>query len=143
MIHNIVLSFPNINLQNILKFQETRGDAIVYNFIVDGLDLTNCQIRGEIYDLNTSVKMANALGGALSAPEIVVTDAVNGKFTATCHTGLTATFQPFGQVEFTITDGSGNKWTILQQPIAFTFERIIWSDETQNRVADTGQDPLF
>ena len=131
MVHDIVLSWPDLYLYPIMNFHETMGDAIIYNFTVDGFDLTDCLIRGELYDLNTSIKISNHLVGSESAPDIIVTDLLKGKFTATIHTGLTATMQQYSQVEFSIWDRHGNKFTIMQQPVRFTFERII------------GQNPLF
>jgi acyl-CoA reductase-like NAD-dependent aldehyde dehydrogenase len=150
MIHNIVLSYPNINLECIYHFREVMGDAIIYNFTVDGLDLTGATIRGEVYDLNTSIRMVNdptlTLPGV--SPQIVVTDAKNGKFTATVATGQTATMQQYGCVEFSVWDAHGNKFTLMQQAIAFTFERIVWNTENQNVQGNyddegTGEDPLF
>ena len=144
MIFTCILLWPNINLEKIYNFKSVEGDTIQWNFQIVGLDLTNYAIRGEVYDLNTSIRMANTLGGAQSAPEIVVTDALNGKFTATVSAGATASMQKYAQVEFEITSNSGVKTTIMQQAIAFTFPRIIWTTETQNLNDNgDGENPLF
>lgn len=144
MIHDIVLSFPNIKLDRIYNFIEVKGDSILFNFTIDGVDLTNWEIRGEVYDLNTSIRLASSnVDGVGSAPEIVVTDAINGKFTATIAHGATGTFQKYGQVEFNIIDSSDHKYTIMQQLITFNNERIIWENEAQGVVEDPGVNPLF
>lgn len=143
MIVNCVLLWPNINLEKQYNFKAVLGDTIVWNIQIVGLDLTNMAIRGELYDLNTSNRMANALGGAESAPEIVVTDAVNGKFTATTFAGLTSTMQLYSQVEFSVTDATGAQTTIMQQAVTFSPARIIWQNEAEGVYNDTGEDPLF
>jgi hypothetical protein len=140
---NIVILWPNINLEKIYNWKSTLGDAIIFNFQIAGLDLTGYQIRGEIYDLNTSVRLADSLGGPISAPEIIVTDATNGKFTAHVATGLTATMQKYSQVEFSLIDPDGNKTTIIQQAIWLHPERIIWASESQGVTTDTNEMPLF
>lgn len=148
MEHWINLAWPVDSLQmaKIWNFHEVMGDAIIFHFSIN-TDVTDWALRGEIYDLNTSIRLANELGGSRSAPEIVVTDTVNGVFTVTCHTGLTATMQQYAQVEFAGWDASGNKFTIMQQPIRFTFERIIWTSENEpvfeQDDEDDGEDPLF
>lgn len=144
MIKNIVINFPDMNLERIYRFEAVRGDSIVFNFIIDGVDLTNWQIRGEIYDLNTSCRMASAnVPDAGSGPGIVVTDAVNGKFTASLVAGATGTFQQYGDVEFELTDPNGAKHTIMQQLITFLSERIVWDAADQGQTNDPGQNPLF
>lgn len=144
MIHNLVLNFPNINLTKIYNLTEVRGDTVVFNFILDGVDLTGWQIRGEMYDLNTSVRMCTAnVPDAGSAPAIVVTDLVGGVFTATVGAGLTGTFQKYGQVEFEITSPAGAKYTIFNQLITFLNERIIWDAADQGVSNDPGVNPLF
>ena len=145
MIYDINLAWPvdPYQLKKIREFQEVMGDTIVYNFTLDGLDLTNCQIRGELYDLNTSIRLVNDLASPISAPEIVVTDAANGKFTATVTAGLTAVMQNYANVEFDITLANGQRFTILQQPIHFTFERIVWGPENQNITNNSNENPLF
>lgn len=151
MILTCTLLWPNINLEKIYNFRCVKADAIIFNFKIVGVNLTNYAIRGEVYDLNTSIRLANTLGGAASAPEIVVTYTSDeySTFTATVASGLTATMQPYGQVEFSFVDnnGNGNKTTILQQSISFWNERIIWLNETQGVNEDDteyyGQNPLF
>jgi hypothetical protein len=143
MVINKVLNFANINLEEVMNIHTVLGDSIVFNFVLYGIDITHCAIRGEVYDLNTSLRMANSLGGAQSAPEIVVTDGPNGKFTATLATGLTSTFQAYGAIEFRVVDPSGLQTTIFQQAIHLSPQRIIWNIEDQGVNADTGQNPLF
>jgi hypothetical protein len=132
-------------LEKIFDFYVVKGDTIIFHFHINGIDLTNYAIRGEVYDLNVSNRMANTLGFPQSAPEIVVDDAVNGRFTATVAAGLTSVMQIYGQVEFEITSASGVKSTIMQQPIRFVPERVIWENERQAIIeGDTeGENPLF
>ena len=145
MINNVILAWPvdTLQLNKIRNFREVMGDAIIYNFTIDGLDLTGCAIRGEIYDLNTSIRMANDIAVPISSPEIVVTDEAKGMFTATVTTGLTSIMQNYADVEFEVTLPSGAKFTILQQPIHFTFERIVWLNENQNITNNSNENPLF
>src|SRR5271166_4020272 len=133
MIANCNLLWPNINLEKIYNFHAVMGDAIYWNFTIYGLDLTDYAIRGEMYDLNVSNRMANVLGGSESAPEIVLTyaSAEYSSFTAHLAAGLSAAMQPYTQIEFSITSPTGDKYTLMQQPIKMTFERIIWNKETQ------------
>lgn len=132
-------------LEKIYDFYEVRGNTIIWHFHIDGLDLTNWQIRGELYDLNTSIKMASENAGPISAPEITVDDAVNGRFTATVAIYLTAAMQKFAQVEFQLTSPSGQQFTILQQAVRLVPQRIIWTNEAQESVVeeDDGENPLF
>lgn len=149
MIYNINILWPNINLEKIYDWRAVMGDSIYWNFTIYGINLTNYAIRGEMYDLNVSNRMANVEGGSESAPEIVVTYASDeySSFTAHLAAGLSAAMQPFTQVEFSITSPIGDKYTLMQQPIAMSFERIIWSSETQpvfeQDDEDDGEDPLF
>lgn len=148
MEHWINLSWPvdYWQLEKIYDFYEVRADAIIYHIKILGFNLTDCAIRGEIYDLNVSNRLASELGGPISAPEIVINHASDeySEFTATCDAGLTATMQPYAQVEFSITDANGNKYTIMQQPIHFNYQRIIWTEESQNNSEESdGEDPLF
>src|SRR5579863_10649955 len=87
-------------LEKIYDFYEVRSNSIIWHFHIGGLDLTNWQIRGEVYDLNTSILMASENAGPLSAPEITIDNAAEGRFTATVAPDLTACMQPYGQVEF-------------------------------------------
>lgn len=149
MIWNINILWPNINLEKIYDFRGVMGDAIYWNFTIYGINLTNYAIRGEMYDLNVSNRMANVEGGSESAPEIVVTYASDeySSFTAHLASGLSAAMQPFCQIEFSITSPTGDKYTLMQQPIALSFERIIWDSETEpvfeQDDEDDGEDPLF
>lgn len=144
MIHTFVLNFPNINLTKIYNLTEVRGDTITFNFTVDGVDLTGYQIRGEVYDLNTSIRMCTSnVPDAGSAPAIVVSDLVGGVFSATVGAGLTGTFQKYGQVEFELTSPAGAKYTIFSQLIMFLNERIIWDAADQGVTEISGGNPLF
>lgn len=147
MEHTINLQWPVDfwQLEKVYDFYEVRGDTIVFNFHIDGLDLSNYAIRGEVYDLNVSNRMANSLADPKSAPEIIVTDAINGKFTATVTAGLTSVMQTYGQVEFEVTSPNGAKFTIMQQPIRLVPQRIIWQSETQAILEnnETGENDLF
>lgn len=147
MEHNINLQWPVDlwQMEKVYDFSEVRGDTIIFNFHINGLDLTNFSIRGEVYDLNVSNRMANDLAIPKSAPEIIITDAVNGKFTATVTAGLTSVMQTFGQVEFEVTSPTGVKSTIMQQPIHLAPQRIIWQSETQAILENnqTGENDLF
>jgi hypothetical protein len=151
MEHWINLEWPvdSWQLEKIFDFYEVRNDTIVWNFKINGLDLTNYEIRGELYDLNVSNLMANDLAGPVSAPQIVVTDtgSVSGiaKFTATIAAGLTSAMQPYSQVEFQLTSPTGAVYTIMQQPIHFQFQRIVWTNEASEVAEEEvdGQDPLF
>ena len=144
MIHDIVLAFPEVSLEKNFNFLEVKGDSIVFNFIIDGVDLTGWQVKGELYDLNTSIRMANEnVLGVGSHPEIVMTSAKDGKFTATVAHGATGTFQKYGQVEFCLVDPLDHKYTIMQQLVTFNNERIIWDDESKGVVEDPGVNPLF
>lgn len=140
MIHDIVLQL-NPNLDKLFHFTEVNGDTIVFNFTIDGVDLTGWEIRGEVYDLNTSIRLANTNAGGGSAPNIDDSEAADGKFTATVDAGATGTFQKYGQVEFTLTNPQGHKFTIMQQLITFSFERIIWTNPGDG--VTEGQNPLF
>lgn len=153
MEHWINLSWPvdYWQLEKIWDFYEVVGDTIVYNFKINDFpyDLSECAVRGEIYDLNVSNRMANDFGGPYSAPEIIVTKSGPGivSFTATCAAGLTYTMQPYAQVEFEITTPNGAKFTIMQQPIHFQYDRIIWNNERQDVIESEdegiGENPLF
>lgn len=143
----VTILWPNINLEKIYNFHAVMGDSLEWNITVVGLDLTGYAIRGEVYDLNTSIRMANTEGGAQSAPEIVLTyaSAEYSCFTATVQSNVTNGMQKYAQVEFEITDSTGKvKTTILQQAISYTFPRIIWAEETQNLNDNgDGENPLF
>lgn len=146
---NVTLLWPNINLEKKHNFRAVRADAIIWTFTIVGLNLTDYAIRGELYDLNISNRMANELGGAESAPEIVLVSASDdfSVFTATIVTNLTAAMQKYSEVEFTIVDPNGNKTTIMQDQVEMNYQRIIWENETQGVYGDDnendGEDPLF
>ena len=129
MIHNIVMLWPDINLDLDLKLKETKGDAIILNVIVDTLDLTGWEIRCEVYDLNKSIKLSS-VGPSGYVPTITVESAPSGmgKFQVIVPAGSTGTFQQFGQIEIELTDPNGNLFTLLNQQIWFVNERIIWTN---------------
>ena len=144
-IQPIKILWPKFNLEKTYSFHCVMGDTIVWTFVIVGLNLTGYAIRGELYDLNTSIRMANDVAGSISAPEIVITEASDeySIFTATVDVGLTATMQQYSQIEFAIwQDYSGPKTTIFQQPIRFTFERIIWTKENEPVFEQDNQDNL-
>lgn len=149
MEHWINLDWPVdfYQLEKVQDFYEVMGDTIVYHFHINGLDLTNYSVRGEVYDLNVSNRMANSLAVPQSAPEIVMgtCNALGSRFTATITAGLTLTMQPYAQVEFEVTSPTGVKSTIMQQPIHFQNARIIWTSEQQEILEDNedSEDPLF
>jgi len=132
-------------LEKIFDFYSVKGDTLTFHFHINGIDLTDYAIRGEFYDLNVSNRMANTYGFPQSAPEIVMDDAPNGKFTAVIAAGLTSAMQLYCQVEFNITSPSGVKSTIMQQEFNLKNERVIWQNEAQAILEDnqTGQNPLF
>jgi hypothetical protein len=142
----VTILWPNINLEKVYNFRAVLSDTLEWNVTIVGLNLTNWAIRGECYDLNVSNRMANVEGGAQSAPEIVVTFASDeySCFTAVIGQGGTSGMQPYAQIEFQLTSPIGQQTTIMQQPIAFSFERILWQNEAQNLNAEgDGEDPLF
>lgn len=149
MEHWINLDWPVdfYQLEKIDDFYEVMGDTIVYNFHINGIDLTDYAVRGELYDLNVSNRMANSMAVPVSAPEIVmgVCNSLGSRFTATCAAGLTLTMQPYAQVEFEVTSPTGAKFTIMQQAIHFQNARIIWNSEQQAILEDNedAEDPLF
>ena len=128
MIHKFVMQWPEYNLDVVTHLKEVKGDAMVFDFIIDGLDLTNWGVRAEVYDLNTAIRLANHVAGG-SAPEILMLDDVSaaGHFQIHVATGATSTFQQFGQIEVELTDPDGNKFTIFQQEIWFANERVFWN----------------
>lgn len=149
MEHWINLDWPvdGLQLEKVFDFYEVMGDTIVYHFHVNGIDLTDYAVRGEVYDLNVSNRMANSQAVPESAPEIVMgtCNALGSRFTATVAAGLTLTMQPYAQVEFEVTSPTGAKSTIMQQAIHFQNARIIWTSEQQAILEDNedSEDPLF
>lgn len=130
MIHKYVLSWPEINVDRILRIQEIKGDTIIFDITIDGLDVTNGIIRAELYDLNTSVKMINVVPSGVIPLITILSDAPSGstRFQATVPWGATGTFQKFGQIEIEIEDIDGNRFTIFQQQIKFINERVVWNN---------------
>jgi hypothetical protein len=129
MIHNIVLPWPIINLDSDLNLKETKGDSIIFNVTIDALDLTGWKIFCEVYDLNTSIKLASA-GPSGYVPTITLESPPSGmgKFQIVVPHGSTGTFQQFGQIEVELMDPDGNLFTIINQQIWFVNERIIWTN---------------
>jgi hypothetical protein len=149
MEHWINLDWPvdGLQLEKVFDFYEVMGDTIVYHFHINGIDLTDYSIRGEVYDLNVSNRMANYLSVPQSAPEITMgtCNSLGSRFTATCSAELTLTMQPYAQVEFEVTSPTGVKSTIMQQAIQFQNSRIIWTSEQQAILENNedSEDPLF
>ena len=127
MIHNIALAWPNYNLDVIFNLKEVKGDSIIFNVVIDGLDLTGYKIRAELYDLNKSIKLANTLAGG-SDSQIVLLEPPSGtgKFKVIVPSGATGTCQKYGMIEIELEDTNGSLFTVLQQQITFVNERIIW-----------------
>jgi hypothetical protein len=144
-IWNIVVALDIGYVERNYHLYCVRGDTLTFNFTVDNVDLTGWEIRAEVYDLNTAIRLCSSnVPQAQSNSGIIITSESAGLFTVTVPQGATATFQQYGQIEVTLTDPNGAKYTIFQQAITFQFERIIWNGvEQQVSEGDETNNPLF
>jgi len=128
MIHNIVMEWPNYNLDVIMALEEVKGDSIVFNVLIDGLDLTGYKIRAELYDLNMSVKLATLNSGGADDQILIHTGpSAMGSFVVNIPYGATGTAQKYAMIEIELEDTHGSHFTIVQQQILFINERIVWN----------------
>ena len=122
------MEWPNYNRDVIMALEEVKGDSIVFNVMIDGLDLTGYKIRAELYDLNMSIKLATLNAGGTDAEIAIVNGpSAAGSFVVNVPWGATGTAQKYGFIEIEIEDLHGSRFTIFQQEILFINERIIWN----------------
>jgi len=129
MIHNILISFPNQNLDVDLNLKEVKGDTIVLNVTVDDIDLSNYKIRCELTDDAQSIQLGNEeIVG--SNPDITAVEAESGMsgFQVVVPAGRTTDFKHYGTLEIEIEDEFGFIFTILQQRVTFLEENIDWQN---------------
>jgi len=127
MIHNIVIPWGNIDFDVDLRIKEVKGDTIILNITVDGVDLSDYKIRCEIFNSGSSIELGNedVVGSNADINPITVESGMSG-FQVVVSAGLTTNFQHYGELEIEVEDTSGNIFTILQQRITFLGENIDW-----------------
>jgi hypothetical protein len=128
MIHDILLSFPNNNLNSDLNLKDVISDTIIYNVTVDGLDLSSYKIRAEVSSYGNTIQLGNLAAGG-SDDEIIDADTESGMsaFQIIVAKDLTKGFLNYGTLEIEIEDTNGYVYTILQQRITFIDENIDWT----------------
>lgn len=129
MIHDIVIAWPEVNLERDFKIVDVVGDTIVLNITVDGIDLTDYLIRCELYGYKTDNELANLAAGG-SDDEIVEMEADSGMsaFTITIPTEIDRALITYSQVEVEIEDSDGRVFTILKQQIKLLDRQINWTE---------------
>lgn len=129
MIHDITIAWPNKNLDSEIGLKDVLGDTIVINLTIDGIDLSDYKIRGEIYDGSNSFELANLLSGG-SDSQIIATEVDSGMsgFQVTIPAGATNNYLNIAWIDIEIEDTLGRVFTILQQQINFLDREIGWHD---------------
>ena len=91
-----------------------------------GENITDWKIRAEIYCSSKSVKKATANVSGGSDTQILITDAINGKFSIYINAGETIDFNRESNIEIEVEDVNGKRWTVKQAKIEFLPEKIKW-----------------
>jgi len=128
MIHNIVIPWGNIDFDVDLRIKEVKGDTIVLNVTVDGVDLSDYKIRCEIYNCGNSIQLGNeAVVGSNADINSVAAESGMSAFQIIVPAALTTNFQHYGTLEIEVENTSGSIFTILQQRVTFLDENIDWN----------------
>lgn len=93
-----------------------------------GENITNWKIRAEIYCSSKSIKKATANVSGGADTQVLITDAINGKFSIYINAGETVDFNRESNIEIEVEDINGKKWTVKQAKIEFLPEKINWSN---------------
>lgn len=106
-----------------------KGDTINLGFVIKE-PIVNWKIRCEIFDTHGhSVRIASANSGGTGSGtvgEIYLIDVTSGKFQIYAPKGLTTAFDEESQIEVEMETDIGDVYTLLQDQIIFSTEKITW-----------------
>jgi len=101
-----------------------KGDTVTFE--CEALEnITGWKIRVEIYGSAHSIKKATANTGG-SDSQVKIIDAINGEFEIYINKGETTDFEHNAKIEIEMEDVSGKLWTVHQEDVEFSSERIKW-----------------
>jgi hypothetical protein len=129
MIHDIMLLWPDINLDVDFAIVETKSDTIIVNLTIADLDISDYKIRCELTDGGREIRLANLAAGG-SDSEIKSIDAESGMSAVQIKVPAKATedFVDYATLEVEIEDTDGNVFTVLQQRVRLSDEQIDWTN---------------
>jgi len=103
-----------------------KGDSITFECNA-GEDITDWKIRAELYDEGSiDIKKATLNSGGSDA-QAKITDAANGLFEVYIDKGETTDINDTANLEIEVETDNGKIYTIYQNLIKFSNEKIKWS----------------
>jgi hypothetical protein len=128
MIHDIILSWPKINLDINYNLVDVQSDTFILNLTIADLDISDYKVRCALVDCGRESKLANlAAGGDDDQIQAIDADSGMSAVRIVFPAKATENFGHYPILEVEIENTEGQVFTVLQQRIRLMDEQIDWT----------------